>query len=714
LLIEDRKTFLSSLEDISNSKDVVVDTETSGLQPWLDDRMCGIGVCLDDWTTYYFPFRHKPDLGQHPLFTGLTDFVDGNLPMDWLPELLNVLSKPSCLIGHNIKFDLAVLHQDGFVLGDYQRLEETLVGARLYYTEEHPEMDLGHIAKTVLGPRFKDWKGDFAGKIPTYKPINEEGKKVNVKRYDMVSAVDTADYCESDCWVTRKARDFFHKHIVETKQERVWEQECELLRVLWDMERDGVYQDHGYVREVLPRMYAKVEEMCNTIHEIVGYKFDVLSLKQLTKAFDHIGLKSPHLTPKGNPKWALAEILGIDHPIGQMVINVRLLTKTITTFFEPALRNSNQTSHCSFKSWGTVTGRMSCHNPNMQNINKALQKLGDNEEDAETLAALKVMIGARQGSTVEMTTVTGRKVGGHTAAGVLSMASEYNDDGDTVAVRRMYVPRPGFHLYMFDYSQMEMRVFSDFVVDPELTKLLDDPASDFHDTVTTKVWGIEKDNKLWDFYRNLAKTVNFGLIFGLGVAKLAIQMQKTEEEAREFKKQYFDRFPAAYEFVSSVNRAIAGRGKLLNSFTTYTYKGKEYTRQDRGPGYIYNRFHRRYELSQERNYVGVNYLVQGTAADIVKNRMIAVSKFLKEERLRSRLLIQVHDELDMEIAVEEESYLAPKIVEIMQERQIKTLLPVEASKGFPSWAHKQKVCFTCFGAKRKKEEHICVGEVEYV
>ena len=113
-------------------------------------------------------------------------------------------------------------------------------------------------------------------------------------------------------------------------------------------------------------------------------------------------------------------------------------------------------------------------------------------------------------------------------------------------------------------------------------------------------------------------------------------------------------------------------------------------------GYIFNRFKRRYWVDPNRAYVGVNYLVQGSSADIVKNRMNACAKWLRENDCESRMLTQVHDEMIFEIAEEEESWVPFKLKEIMEERQIDTFLPVELSRGAMSWANKESYDFkTC-------------------
>ena len=175
---------------------------------------------------------------------------------------------------------------------------------------------------------------------------------------------------------------------------------------------------------------------------------------------------------------------------------------------------------------------------------------------------------------------------------------------------------------------------------------------------------MEEDHHLWDFYRTLAKAVNFGLIYGIGIKKLGQQIQRTTEEARAYRQEYFARFPKALSFIDKVHEVIEIRG------------------------FTFNRFKRRYWVDPNRVYVGVNYLIQGTSADIVKNRMIACQQFIRENGLKSRMLAQVHDEIIFEVHESEEEWLPWRLQEIMEVRQINTFLPVDVSKGEPSWAQK--------------------------
>ena len=114
----------------------------------------------------------------------------------------------------------------------------------------------------------------------------------------------------------------------------------------------------------------------------------------------------------------------------------------------------------------------------------------------------------------------------------------------------------------------EMRVFACYCNDPNLFAMLDDPNFDFHDYVTKTVWQVEKDGSdLWEYYRRLAKAINFGLIFGMGNRKLAQDIQQPLSKAVEYKREYFDRFPASEDFIDAVKNKVKRRGYIFNKFS---------------------------------------------------------------------------------------------------------------------------------------------------
>lgn len=691
-IIVTQESFAEALAAIKGQSRVVVDVETSGLDVWLGDRICGVGICLENMNGYYFPFRHKEkDL---PLFTVDSEFTEDNLPLDLLPKLFETINELPTLIGHNLKFDLAALYRDGFDLKENQTIYDTIIGARLYFKDRFARLSLDNLSNTLLGDM--PWKKEF----------KEYQKKFGLtNQYDYTPVDIVGEYCIQDTRSTFQCFKLILKHIDQTKQNVVWEQENKLLKVLWKMERQGLFYDREYCEDRLPRIKARMKELEKELFTLAGKPFQIGSEAQLTEVMNSFGIHSKSKTKTGREQWDQGELLTIEHPIGGLLLEWRALDKLRSTYFEPLIAYREEaTLHPTFKSWGTITGRISCERPNLQNLSRGIINLkGAEEIDDEALALIKAKLNVNKAGSETGNVATS------SISSFLSYKKSYDelDANDALSVRRLYVAPKDYFMYMIDFSQMEMRVFADYLQDPELNRILESKEADFHDIVAMEVWNVDKTSNMWSFYRNMAKCINFGLIYGIGIRKLAGQMQCSIEEAREFKRKYFSRFPKAQDFMKAVEQRILRRG------------------------YIINRFDRRYHLDLESAYRGVNYLVQGSSADIVKNRMIACDEFFtnpqarvydslvikgfpdaesirdeyisKHKKLKTKLVAQIHDELVFYVHKDEELWVVPEIKKIFEEKCISTFLPSEVSKGFPSWAQKKKICTDCMGIHKKDE-----------
>lgn len=618
MLVSTREQFELVLSKVAGAE-VVIDTETSGLDVWYKDLLCGIGLSFSEDEGYYLPFRHK--IKDEPLFSIFDSEVELNLPIKWLQELFVVLGQAKTLVGHNLKFDLAAMSRDGFSLGE-QRLEDTIVGARMCFPDKHADLSLAGCIKALFSKEASSYKGDF------WDYLKEHGIK---QRADYASPEIAAEYCVGDTSWTLKARNTFLKQIEETGQRRVWDQECEVLSVLHDTERTGFLFDEAYCKRQLPKLTATSEKLAQAIYVFAGREFDIASNKELGIVMAELGINPVAFNkPKKDgtvvAKWDKAALGSLRHGIGKLIIEWRKVEHLKNTYFQPLIGIKELSGRCvihpNIKSWGTVTGRCSCENPNLQNLTR-----GEFEFDVSF------------------------------------------DDQEAASVRRLYIPRPGFSLWLFDYAQMEMRVFADFVGDKEFIARLEDPTVDYYELVAGEVWGKENEKA----YRQVAKTLALSLIYGVGINKLARQIKKSVDEAKAYKKRYFARMPMAEDFVDRIGLEAENDGFVTNRF------GRRYSIQTYGTGHNAN-------LSS----VATNYLVQGSSADIVKNRMVALRKFFKQQACLSHILLQVHDELACEIA-DDELELVPKIKKLMEHRLISTFLPVEVARGNPSWGQKVKV-----------------------
>lgn len=661
MLITTIKEFERSLK--SFTKELVVDVETNGLDLWNTHKLCGVGICTSNEETFYYPFRHRTD--NSGLLSLVEDHEDNNLPMELLTDLWSAMHEQDTIIGHNIKFDLAAMYQDGFDPLHTQTIEDTLSLARLYFKEKYDRLTLGNCAANLLSTESGlDWKDG----------IKQVMKHYDIDSFDLIPLEYVSKYCEQDCLVTWKVRNKLWEYIEESDQMKVALQERDLTQVLWNMEREGLLFDKEYCLKSIPKLESKKQELANKIYATAKCEFDILSNTQLTKVMDSLGIKSPFISNAGKEQWGTDVLLSIDSEIGSLILEYRGVAKMLSTYFEPLLKWVDNRQHPSFKSAGAVTGRMSCQNPNLQNLgHKSIQMESTGEFNQEAVDALK----ARLGTHGKGGEVTGAAMGSGTFSNIISTTVRYEDNENSVSIRRLYVAPEGYKMIAIDYSQMEMRVFSDYVKDESMGDLLNDSSFDFHGFVASQVWGVNEESSLWKFYRTLAKAINFGMLYGIGDGKLAQQIQKTKEEALVYKTNYFKRFPNAKKFMDDVKGAVYSRG------------------------WIKNRFDRKYFISYERAYTGVNYLIQGTSADVVKNRMIACHNYLLDKK--SKLIVQIHDELVFYVHDSEMLTVPKELKRILEDAVLDSPLPVDVSICDPSWAQKGDLCLEC-GTKITKLE----------
>ena len=637
----------------------VVDIETEGLDIWNTHKLCGIGVCTSNKDTFYFPYRHK-NSNTMPLMEFFQDEKILNLPLETMPKLFQILSRINILVGHNLKFDLAGLLGDGFNISEHQELQDTITLARLYFPDKYERLNLENVSNKVL--RLDKIRGseNDVGSWKWKSKFQEYLKENKIENhFDYGSPEIVGAYCEDDCNNTFDIRDVMQAVIAANGQDGIWRQETKLLKVIWEMEQTGLFYDKQYLLESIPVLEKRASILKAEIYKTVGREFDILSNTQLRGVMASLDLISPSQTPTGFAKWGSAELITLNLPITNLILEFRSIEKMLSTYFLPLLNWKDCIVHTNFIPWGAISGRWACRTPNLQNLTrKAITiNLSSNEEAsaATDVENIKALLDIEDDSAI------------------LENKKQVDSNSIEISVRRLYIAPEGFEFFAIDYSQMEMRVFADYVGDQVLLEQLESGATDFHSLVAKEVWGVSEDDPDFEEYRTFAKRINFGLIYGIGNAKLAKQIGKTPDEAQAYKYQYFGRLPLALKFMQQVQQVIGQRG------------------------WVKNRFGRRYVIEKDLAYRGINYLVQGTSADIVKNRMIAVRDFLVNQQAKSKIVAQVHDELILYIH-KSELHLVKPIKEIMEERQIGAYLPVDVSKGH-SWATKEKVCIDCLEYK---------------
>lgn len=401
--------------------------------------------------------------------------------------------------------------------------------------------------------------------------------------------------------------------------------ELPLTRVLADMEERGILIDRAFLARLEREVGAKLRELTKDIHAAVGEEFNIASPKQLSRIlFEVLGLATRGLrkTAKGgviSTRESELEKLRAAHPVVASILDYRELAKLQSTYIEvlPGLADKKTGRlHTTFNQVGTATGRLSSQNPNLQNIPILSQ--------------------------------TGRQI------------------------RRAFIAPPGFSLVSFDYSQIELRVAAHMADDQKMIASFRE-GRDIHAMTASEIFNVPLDSVTPDLRRQ-AKTLNFGVLYGMGSQAFAEATGVGREEARRFIDEYFHDFAGIAAYIEKIKHTARAQG-FVESF----YGRRRYIPEIASPNP---------RIRSEAERMAVNMPIQSTATgDIIKMAMIAADAWVKKEKLEddARLLLQVHDELVFEIKKDAAAGAVPKIKEIMEHVvQLKVPLVVDAKSG-PNW-----------------------------
>jgi DNA polymerase-1 len=637
VLVTTAEEFNDAITYLSNYDEWVIDCETNGLYALQGNQLCGVGVGVEG-RTYYFPFRHQT--------------LDSNLDSELLPKLMEVMNTCKTVVGYNIKFDLKFLEKEGLDVQD-KALVDVIVMVRL---TESTNVNALNLTDTLIR-RYGPEAGAYDIETKQLLRKNKWTKDFSLCPPDILGP-----YCEKDVEGTARLYADCKDKIIRSKQEKVWKLEVDLTKVLYSMECAGVAVDNKYVESSLDKLNKRSKEVLQNIYNISGDEFNVASVAQVGEVFAGLGISSPQKTLKGRDSWSEGALVQINHPLAGWIRQYRTLAKLISTYIEPYRGTS--TMHTTYANWGTVTGRLSSREPNLQNIPRNHFKLHDVEfnteaEIAEIQGRVDAIIAAK-GQNVSMSAKSLRKdvleVWGFVGDESLD---ETNDK--QLAIRRMFKPRPDHYLVSYDYSQMEVRMFMNYIGNPDMLELMKHGDVDFHGEAAKIAFKVDKDHPEYKFYRQLAKTITFGVIYGIGKDKLAGQLNTSPKEAGKYKAEYFKNITGSKKFFDSVVRMVEQRG------------------------WVKSKYDRIYKVDRDKGYRAVNYLIQGTSADLLSERMIEVDKFLTGTN--SKMLLQVHDEIICEIH-KDDALLIPQIRDILQENSLGIPLMVDMELCEPSWATK--------------------------
>jgi len=636
MLVDTVEKYKDVTTALNNQDILVVDVETNGLDAFGINQLCGVGISTLAGDTHYFPVRHQQGI---------------NLPYAYIKELMKLLGQKDALIGYNIKFDLRFLEKEGMQPHDDQRWIDVIVMVRLIEPSTIKDLDL----TSTITRTYGESHAAYDKETKKYLRSNKWNKDFSMSPPEVLGP-----YCEQDTYWTAKLYIDTLSKIERTAQKEVFDLECQLTKVLYAMEGQGVMIDKAYVSQAIVKIEKRIEEITNKIYELVGDEFNINSPQQVGEVLNARGIYSPLRTPKDKDSWNEAALMQINNPLAGYIRQYRALGKLRSTYMEPY--KDMDVIHTSYCNWGALTGRLSSKEPNLQNIPRTHFKLAD----------VVLTNGTREALTNRINTQIAAKGITHELSlddDVLQTWSfvgdeYYNEEDETqVSVRRVFIPREGYKLVSFDYSQMEVRVFLSYLRNEEVNALLRSKDVDFHGEAAKIAFGVTEEDDLFKFYRQMAKNITFGVIYGIGKAKLANQLNISESEAMAYKKQYFAGLKGSRQFFNSVMKTVIERG------------------------WIKNRYGRVYSIPADVAYKGVNYLVQGTSADILNERIICVYDYLKDKK--SNLLLQVHDEIICEIHETELEVLPSAIQGLMEVNSLDIPLRVDIDLCTPSWATKE-------------------------
>ena len=434
----------------------------------------------------------------------------------------------------------------------------------------------------------------FDHKMIAFKDVVKKGE--NFSNVDVYKA---CEYAAEDALMTLK---LFNKQLEvfkETQNEELlklaFDMEFDFICVLANMESNGIKVDVNLLKELKETNNKYIQELTLEIYEVAGVEFNINSPKQLgVVLFETLGLPTAKKTKTGySTDEAVLNGLVDSHPVIVLLLKYREAYKLQSTYIEPllelGLKNPDNRIHTSFLHTGTATGRLSSKNPNLQNI------------------PVRSEAGAR--------------------------------------IREAFIPQEGYKLVGIDYSQIELRLLAHFSQDEALVEAFKNDL-DIHYQTAVKIFGEAQAKEK----RNIAKSINFGLLYGMGSKKLGDTLGIPPKEAKVYIDSYFEAFKSVKDYLKSIEDFALENGyvkTLLNRKRLFDFESVNAMLK---AGYLRE---------------AVNTLFQGSAADLIKLSMVKIYKKYKNND-DIRLLLQIHDELIFEIREDKLEEIAKELKQIME------------------------------------------------
>jgi DNA polymerase-1 len=574
---------------------ITFDVETTHTDP-MRAELVGIALCVKEGEGYYIPVGHKSEVASSLSDVGLRTSDSEQ----WSATVLTALQKPLTnpripKYGHNVKYDYAVLARYGLKVAPLAF--DTMLAEWLSDPGSH-RLGLKKLAFVRLGVEMTDIDA----------LIGSGKKQITMDRVPIERA---APYAAADVDMTTRLVPILKKELADKVQLELFDElEMPLIPVLAGMEMAGVALDSDHLAEMSAELAKQLARLEKQIYKLVGYEFNVNSTQQLAEAlFGKLQLKPAdprRKTAAGKYSTAadvLEEMRGAKaHPVIDLILEQRELAKLKSTYVDAlplAVNPATGRVHTSYNQAGSVTGRIASSEPNLQNI------------------PIRTELGRR--------------------------------------VRKAFVAARGQRLVAADYSQIELRIAAHVSHDKALLDAFRHGA-DIHTATAAAVLGAPP-NKVTKEQRRIAKTVNFGILYGQSAFGLTKTTGLTLAEAENFIRNYFERFPGLKRYLDETKRLAAERGYVETLLGRRRYF----------PGLAGAPNTREAAIARARaEREAVNSPIQGAAADIIKLAMLRLPAALAKAKLSARMLLQVHDELVFECPADEVEAVARVAREVME------------------------------------------------
>ena len=601
-----------NIPNLEEAAEIAIDLETHdpGLKTtgpgWATKKgkVIGVALAVEGWKGY-FPLAHPGG---------------GNFDIKvFTRQLKKILDLPCDKIFHNAIYDIGWLSTMGLEVKG--RIIDTMIAAPLI-DENRRNYSLKEVAQEYIGETKSE-----AGLYEAAKDFGVDAKA----EMHLLPAMYVGPYAEQDAAVTLKLWQTLKVEIIKQELTSVFNLESELLPILFQMKKRGVRVDIEKAERVKKDFKDTEKKILHSIHKECGFEMEILSPLSIQKAFDKLKI-SYNRTATGLPSFDKNFLLTHSNPFAQKIVQAREMNKAHTTFIDSILKHAHKgrihadVNQLRSDTGGTISGRLSMQNPNLQQIPARNPKVSPK-------------------------------------------------------IRQLFIPEEGQKWGIFDYSQQEPRllvhygaVISDRIELEGVSTLVKgytEDDIDFHQAVANMA----------NIDRKQAKTINLGMMYGMGKGKLMSELGLDKEDIDKVFKQYHSTVPFVKELTDRTMRRASEKGYIRtimgrkcrfhlwepNHFGVHKALPKEQAEVEYGG---------MNKIKRAWTYKALNRLIQGSAADQTKMAMV---KLYKEGFLP---MIQVHDELDMSFSSEEEK---KKIIEIMEHAlDLRVPSKVDAEIG-PSW-----------------------------